>query len=614
MSKKLLWIAVAIFALSAPAILLGWTENEFFKLEDLRPGMKGIGKTCYQGDKPEEFQVEILGILHGVNNPGSNAVLARLSGTQADKTGVFEGMSGSPVYIDGKLLGAVAFSFTFAKEPICGITPIKEMVDSFSGKQASSGSKAAIKKSMLWRYRIAPQNATSIFSGFPNEAGKFQNSMSVMGGHALTPIATPLSLSGLNVGTIKLFESQVRAFGMSFLQGAGRTVLPSSAKSVEESKSSLEPGSNIVVSLIKGDLDISAGGTVTYVDGNKLYAFGHNMFQLGFTELPMHKARAVMVVPSVENSFKILETGDVVGTISQDRGQGIYGIIGDKPNMVPLKIRVSTSRGVQRVYKYELARDSFLTPILVNMAVYNTIISSERAQGPATFSVSGTIDIRDEEPVEINSRFSVDSDAAKLSALSVAVPLNYIMSAGYKKFDLEKIELDVSAQESDQSAVLDSIRLERSELKAGETVDLEISYKRANGEIQQDSYPVKIPENVTPGVLNLLVADGNQLMSLDEEEEGDILVPRDLTQLIRFINNIRKNDHLYVRLFRNESGVAINGEGLPGLPPSMLSILKSERKSGSVIPIRTSTFMEYELPPSDYIAAGAKVLKLTVKP
>jgi hypothetical protein len=596
----------AALALIIPVLLMGLAKTEFFKMEDLRPGMKGVGKTCYQGDKPEEFQAEILGVLHGVN-PGSNAVLARLSGNMLDKTGVFEGMSGSPVFIDGKLLGAVAFSFSFAKEAIGGITPIQEIVNAFEGTEAPSGTRTMLKKSTLWNYRLAPPLSPDL--------SKPQQAASVFGGHALIPIATPLSLSGLDIRTMQMFAPQLRAFGMSFLQGAGGASVQSAAKPAKETENApLEPGSNIVVSLIRGDLDVSAGGTVTYVDGNRLYAFGHNMFQLGFTELPMHKARAIMVFPSLESSFKILETGDLAGTIRQDRGSGILGIIGEMPRMIPLKIQLAGSRGVTKEFKYVLARDSFLTPLLVNMTVYNTIISSERAQGSVTLKITGKINIRNEQPIEIDSRFSSDSSAANSASLAVAAPINYLMTAGYKNLDLERIDLEISAQESDQSAILDSIRLSRAEVKAGETLNLEISYTKANGEMLQDSYPLKIPENITPGILNLMVADGTELMSLDEQEEGNSLIPRDLTQLIRFINNIRKNDHLYLRLYRQAPGLAIKGEGLPGLPPSKLSIIRSERKTGALIPINTSTLLEYELPVTDYMASGLKILQLTVKP
>jgi len=281
---------------------------------------------------------------------------------------------------------------------------------------------------------------------------------------------------------------------------------------------------------------------------------------------------------------------------------------------VALNVRLTTSRGAQKEFKYEMARDPFLTPLLVNLSIYNTIIASERAQGSSTLRIRGKINVKGEQPVLLDNRFSSDSNPANAASLSIAVPVNYLMAAGYKNLDLQNIEIEVSSQESDQTALLDSIRFGRTEVKAGESLDLELSWKRINGELIRESYPVKIPANASPGSLTMLVADGAAIMSLDELEEGDQLVPRDLTQLIKFINNLRKNDHLYVRFFRQEPGALVRGEGLPGLPPSILSILRSDRKVGAINPIHTSTLMEYELPTSDYMVTGAKVLKLTVKP
>jgi hypothetical protein len=597
------------------SFLIGSAKTEFFKTEDLKPGMKGIGKTCYQGTKPEEFQVEILGVLHGVS-PGASAVLAKFSGNLLDRTGIFEGMSGSPVFIDGKLLGAVAYSYSFAKEAIGGITPITQMVDAFDETaDPSSGPRIVLRKSGFWNYRLpmpAIQDTAATLPILPKDVTQ-QPLLAAFGGHSLVPIATPLSMGGFHPETLKMFAPQFRALGMSLLQGVGGTNRDTTARGAGESDT-LDPGSNIVVSLVRGDLDVSAGGTVTYVDGNRLYAFGHSMFNLGFTELPMHKAKAILVFPSLESSFKILEIGEPAGTIRQDRGMGIYGIVGEKPKMVPLAVHLTTSRGVKRELKYELARDSFLTPLLVNLTVYNTIISSERAQGSVTLKVKGKISIKDEQAVEVDNRFSSDSNAPSSASLSIAVPVNYLMAAGYKNLELQNIDLEISAQEKDQAASLDSIRFDRTEVKAGESLDLEISYEKANGELIQDTYPVKIPAYASPGPLTMLVADGTTLMSLDDQEEGENLIPRDLTQLIKFINNLRKNDHLYVRFFRQEPGAVVKGEGFPGLPPSILSILKSERKVGAVSSIHTSTLMEYELPVTDYMVTGAKTLKLVVRP
>jgi hypothetical protein len=403
--------------------------------------------------------------------------------------------------------------------------------------------------------------------------------------------------------------------GMSVLQGSGGVRAAQAGTGASSADSApLEPGSNIVIPLVRGDLEISAGGTVTHVDGNRVYAFGHSMLQLGYTEMPMHKGRAILVVPSLESSFKILEIGEQVGTLRQDRGSGIYGVLGEMPRMVPLQINLMTSRGAKKEYKFDVVRDSFLTPLLVNSVIYNTIIASERAQGSVSLAVKGKITVRNEQPVEVANRFSSETGAPNDAALSVAIPVNYLMAAGYSNLDLQKIDLDISILESDRTALLDSIRFDRTEVRAGESLDLEISYRKANGELIQDAYPIKIPANASPGALTLLVADGATLMALDEKEEGDILIPRDLSQLIKLLNNLRKNDHLYARFFRQEPGAVMKGEGLPGLPPSILAILKSERKVGALTSINTSTLMEFEIPDTEYVVSGAKALKLTVKP
>jgi hypothetical protein len=617
MIRRWFWLGLAALMLMAQFFFAAAAKTDFFKIEDLQPGMKGIGKTCFHGTKPEEFQVEILGVLHGVN-PGTNAVLAKFSGGLLDKIGIFEGMSGSPVYINGKLLGAVAFSYSFAKEAIGGITPITQMVEAFNEK---SGPPSEIKiiapKNPLRNYRLPLQASANRFMDLLIPAkDMLQQSVSTsLDGHALIPIATPLSMGGFHSKTLKAFAPQLRAMGLSILQGIGGAGQETAAKaSGESSDMPFEPGSNIVVSLVRGDLEVSAGGTVTYVDGNRIYAFGHDFLELGFTELPMQKAKAIIVFPSLENSFKILEPGAIAGTIRQDRGAGIYGIIGEKPRMVPIQVRLSTSRGIKKTYNYEVARDALLTPALVNLTVNNTLVSSERAKGDITLSVKGTINIKDEEAVEVDNRFSSGSDAPDLASRSIAIPVSYLMSAGYSNLEIKSIDLEIASQEKDLSAVLDSIRLSRDEAKAGETIDVEISGSKANGEVIRDVYPVKVPENASPGPLTMLVADGGSLMALDEQEEGENLVPRDLTQLIRFINNLRKNDRLYVRFYRQEAGAVVKGEGLPGLPPSILSMLKSDRKAGAITTIRTSTLIEYELQAIDYIVTGARALKIQVKP
>ena len=224
---------------------------------------------------------------------------------------------------------------------------------------------------------------------------------------------------------------------------------------------------------------------------------------------------------------------------------------------------MTTSRGIHKTLNYEVARDRFLTPFLVNLTVFNSIISTERALGVSTLEVKGKIRIKGEQPVEIDNRFSSDSNSPVFASLSVALPVNFLLASGYKNLEFEQIDLEISAVEDDRAALLDALRLDRSEMKAGEAVSLDVFYKKSNGEVVEDTYPVKIPSDITPGRLSLLVADGTTLMAIDAREQGDDLIPRDLSQLIKFINNIRKNDRLYLRMYRREPGAVVRGRGCP---------------------------------------------------
>jgi hypothetical protein len=592
-----------------------FSQQSFFRVEDLRPGMKGVGKTCYQGSKPEEFGVEILGVMKHIN-PGADAVLARFSGEMIDKTGVFEGMSGSPVYIDGKLLGAVAFSYPFSKEAIGGITPITQMVNTFEQdvdfKVVNPG--IGLKKSMLWDFQKVIDGAGR---GLPllSRDNRWQPVAVSTEGHTLQPIATPLSLAGFSPATLERFSPQFRALGLSMLQGSGSMQSGGSpSTSSLPDNSPLEPGSNLVIHLVRGDLEVSAGGTVTHIDGDRLYAFGHPLFNLGFSQLPMHKGRALIVFPSMQTSFKILEATEPVGAMRQDRGMGIYGVLGETAEMLPIHIKMKTSRRAEKDLNFEIALDRFLSPFMVNLTIFNSILASERGLGYSTIKVKGQININGENPVKIDDRYSSDSNSPVFAALSVAMPLNFLLAFGYQNLDLESIDLEITTIEDDRSAILESIRLDRSELKAGDSVNLETMLRKSNGEVVKDTYPVKIPESITPGDLSLLVADGNSIMTRDTMEQGEQIVPRNLTHLIRLLNNLRRNDRLYVRLFRRGPGAVVKGEGLPGLPPSILSILNSERNTGNMRAIDKTNLMEYQLPQTDYVVNGAKLFNLIIKP
>ena len=617
MKRPQIWLTL-IFMTLALCMLSGTeTRDDFFRIEDLRPGMKGIGKTCFQGVDPEDFEVEILGVLRGIS-PGADAVLARFSGDRLDKVGVFEGMSGSPVFIDGKILGAVAYSYAYSKEAIGGITPITQMVAEVEEPEALP-SGVIYKKSRTGNYQlplpssgVKPSDFTFFSSGVRQVASTGGNGGKTQ---SLIPISTPVGMSGVDPRVVKAFAPAFLQAGMSLFEGTGEMKTTQSTGAVGKPGAvPFRPGDNIVVSLVEGDLNVSAGGTVTWVDDNRLYAFGHELMTLGFTELPMRKASAITVIPNLESSFKILEAGETAGVIRQDRSSGIFGIMGERPRLMPLRVRFKTSRGVEKTFRYDIVRDALLTPMLVNLTLYNTIVATERAQGALTVHVRGRIRTQDQPDVVVDNRFSTDSGVADSAALSIALPVHYLMAPGYENLELEGIDLEVSALEQDQAAALESIRLDQTEAKAGGTVELTISCLKANGTTLRQRYPVKIPDTVSPGNLSLIVADGSTLTLLDDFNDGGDLTPRDLSQLIRHLNNMHRNDRLYVRLFRRETGAVIGGEGLPNLPPTILSILNSVRETGSVGMLRTVPLMEYELPATEFLPTGSALLELTVKP
>src|SRR5690349_2307173 len=440
-----------------------------FPLEDLRPGMKGTARTVFSGTEAEEFGVEVLGVLPGFPGPRQSAIIARLTGANVEKTGVFAGMSGSPVYIDGKLVGAIAFSFPFSKEPIAGITPIKQMIDLFNkGSENQNGKPKeprVVSFSQLaatdWKPNL-PKPAVSSVSLFATVAS--DSPLIPLLGQQITPIATPLVFSGISQEALAMFSPQLVASGLMPVSGAGG-MAPITPLAAHNDKT-FPFGSSISVQLVRGDYSLAAAGTVTMRDGDRIYAFGHPFLSLGSSDMPMAECSVVTVIPNVNNSFKLAVPGQMVGSISQDRASGIFGLLGQSPKMIPVKINLHTSRDRTETYSYEIANDSFLTPLLLNITVFNTITSSERALGDSTISLKGEIKVKGQETVEIDRRFSANNSAI-MAAGSVAAPVGSLLASGFDDVQLDGITLEISSSDSKYAGTLERIALDRTEVRRG---------------------------------------------------------------------------------------------------------------------------------------------------
>ncbi len=582
-----------------------------FPLEDLRPGMKGTARTVFSGTETQEFGVEILGVLPGFPGPRQSAIIARLSGANVEKTGVFAGMSGSPVYIDGKMVGAIAFSFPFSKEPIAGITPIKQMIDLFN-KGAENNSPRpqeprAVSFAQLasseWKPSLPKPAVSSISLLTPVSSA---SPLFPLLGQQMTPIATPLVFTGISQESLAMFAPQLVASGLLPVSGVGGSadITPLAAADAN----TFVPGSSISVQLVRGDYSLAAAGTVTLRDGDRIYAFGHPFLSLGSADMPMTETSVVTVIPNVNNSFKLSVPGRMVGSISQDRASGVFGLLGKAPKMIPVTINLHTSRDRKETYSYEIASDSFLTPLLLNITVFNTITSSERALGDSTLSVKGQIKVKGQEAVQIDRRFSAANSAA-LAAGSIATPVGSLLASGFDDVQLDGITLDIASTDTKYAGTLERIALDRTEVRRGEKIEIQAYVRTESGKQFVQRIPVQIPEDAALGQLLVFVGDGG---ALQEGSAAKSFVPQDLGQLVRTINTVKKSDRLYVKLFRITSGAVIGTSELPNLPPSVVATLNSDRNSGGYTPTVLSPVFEMELPPAEFVISGQQMIGIDV--
>ena len=315
--------------------------QEFFPLADIRKGMRAVAYTVFEGSEPKPFELEVLGVLEGFNSPKQNAIIVKLMGPDTDRTGVFAGMSGSPVYIDGKLVGAIAFAYQFSKESIGGVTPIQDMVSIFDQKAGET--KAIDQPRAISFSEISFNNKSRDFADFVNPPKSGATNVAGVSASVLKPIATPLAITGVAPDVIERFAPQFQTMGLLPVAGAAGAV-PITELSKTDGNT-LKPGSTIVVPLVRGDYSLAAAGTVTHRDGNKIYAFGHPFLSVGVTEWPMNEGEVVTVIPSVANSFKLAKPTAMVGTMRGDRSTGIFGELGVAPYMIPVEINLKTSRG-----------------------------------------------------------------------------------------------------------------------------------------------------------------------------------------------------------------------------------------------------------------------------
>jgi len=570
----------------APAIL---------PLSEVRPGMEGEGRTVFEGATISSFRVRILGVLENAIGPRHSLVLARLSGGPLAETGVIAGMSGSPVFVDGRLLGAVAYAFPFGKEPIAGITPIAEMLAA-SNPEAPRAASARLRLPSQTAALAAPLDRDAVAAAFARPQpglvpGAFRGEAlpQGLGGATLHPLALPLVFSGFEPDTFAWARGVFASMGFAPVMGGG------AAGSSPGPVPDLAPGAAIGVSLVEGDLDLSVSGTVTHIDQGRVYALGHPFYNLGPTQFPLRKAWVHAVFPSLQVSWKIASALDAIGTLDQDRTTAVSGRLGPLPRMMGVVVRLRSPRASERVFRFRVAQDELLTPLVTYVSLLSVLQGHERAFGAATLRVEARLALAGGREVRFEDVVSSEQPAQAAAAV-VAGPLAVLAANDFERVAVDELSLTVDAVEGREAATLVRAWLDAPlPLRPGSVVPLRVQLRTRRGETLTETLSLEVPASATGGSYTLLVADASTMDQIEQREMRQAFAPRDLDALVRALNKLRPGNRVYARLTRPAGGAVVGGEYLPALPPSVLSVLSSADQGTSVVPLPSAPVWQGEI-------------------
>ncbi len=608
--------AVLVFSLLACAAAGGATpagEPPVMPLAEVRPGMRGVGRTVFEGARVDEFGVKVLGVLDNAIGPRQSLILARLDGGPLAETGVISGMSGSPVFIDGRLVGAVAYAFPFGKEPIAGITPISEMIE-------ATRTPAPRATSTRWRGANplglpAPLDRASLAASLLRPFGPAADPPSIplpvgVGGApqggALAPLALPLVFSGFESGAFDLVRHPFAALGFSPALGgsapaAGGGPMPA-----------LTPGAAVGVSLIEGDLDLSATGTVTSIQADRVYAFGHPFYNLGPTQFPLKKAWVYSIFPSLQASWKIAAATEPVGTMDQDRTTAIAGRLGQTPRMIPVEVRLRAPRVSERTFRYRVVDDELFTPLLAYVSLLSVLQGHERAVGAATLRLEARAALADGREVRLHDVVAADRPAQQ-AAIGIAAPLALLFGNDFQKAEVERLDVEVDATETLRTASIERIWVDAAQpLRPGSLAPVRVQMHTHRGETIETTLPLRLPDDAPAGSYSLLVCDAPTMDAIEQREMRQPFAARDMAQLVRSLNKLRAGDTIYARLTRPGPGAIVGGEYLPALPASVLSVLGSSGQGTRVVALANAPVWAQQQS-TDFAVSGWRQLTLAVQ-
>jgi SpoIVB peptidase S55 len=566
-------------------------------VNQIKVGMHGVAYTVFEGTTPEPMEVEILGVLRNMAGPKSDVILARLHGKKVEYTGVVAGMSGSPVYIDGKLVGAIAYRIgEFSKEPIAGITPAANMLeidDLDSAAEADLAQSAAREK-----HEASRTSGPGAPAALEQEAAGYAN--------LLKPIETPLVFNGFSEDTLRLFSKDFTSAGIVPVMGAGSV-------SNDKQPEPLVPGSAVSAILVRGDMNIAGTCTVTYLDESHLLACGHPLLQSGNVDMPMTKATVLATLPSPSNSFKIINTTEPVGAFVQDRRAGIMGRFDRQPHMIPVTL---TFHGVShpKQFHYEVLNNAKITPPAMMATVFNAIQGMNEYGEDTTYRLVGDISVVGYPKLSVRNMYAPADGMAPTAygiALSIGERFSRIFDNPYNRPKIEGVELNFYLVPDRRSARLETARTDVTEARPGDDITIEALLRPYRGESIVRQIPMKIPTATPKGTLRILVSDGE---TLDRMRRAPANMSRrlDLSSTIALLNKEHSNSQVYVSLLEANPQAMVDDKVMPTLPLSVINVMDGMRGTQDMVVVGESAVDEASAP-VDYVVSGSQIITLTIK-
>jgi hypothetical protein len=595
MKRAALALAVVYAVVLSSSTLAQSTKPvETMPLEQIRAGMRGVAYTVFQGTQPEPMEVEVLGVLKNANGPKGDIILVRLGGSKAEYTGVVAGMSGSPVYLNGKLAGAVAFRIgEFSKEPIAGVTPISEMFEISALDSTPT---------------VVPVQAKSVPSLAAKTSGPGVPSESVQSfANYLKPIETPLVFSGFSEDAVQKFAPQFASQGIVPVMGVGSAT---DAKQPEP----LVPGSAVSAVLVRGDMDIAATCTVTYIDPTHLLACGHPLLQFGMVDLPMTKAQVLATLPSPLNAFKIVNATETVGSFVQDRHTGILGELGKQAEMIPVTLTIHGGT-TPKTFHYQVLNNARLSPVAISTTVYNALHGVNEYGDETTYTMAGAISVQGFPEVKLQDMFtSADGmqPAAMLAATAIGGSFGRIFDNPYSTPEIKGLNLDFDITNDRRWARLESARTDVSEARPGDEITVEVLLRPYRGDAVIEHVPVRIPTSASKGsTLHILVSDGDMLDRLRRGPSGTQKL--DLASTIGVLNKQHVNNRVYVSVLDEAPEAMVADKVMPALPLSVMNVMDGMQGSQDMTVLGESSVSETATSPLDFVVSGAHLLPITIK-